>query len=643
MRSRFLLPLILLGVSPVALAGEVGVGVSGGTVLMDALEVLGPNVTVVPSVSYWVDPSVAIEVDVGVISGKTQYFYGEDPFSYFALTPRVNLVGRLFQGERVQPLLSLGAGAFLKSVDDGGVLELPTGDALDVDVLGNAGPGLLVPIGDPENATVNLRADLRWLLNIGSENWQNHGDAFLDWEATAGVYFLFGGPKDSDKDGFADDEERCPDQAEDLDSFEDDDGCPESDNDKDGALDADDKCPIEAEDKDGFEDADGCAEADNDKDGVLDDADQCRDVAGTAVFGGCPDSDSDGLQDSEDECPTAAGAIAAFGCPDKDGDFVPDARDACPDVKANEGSDPSRSDGCATKVFVSDKSLKITETVEFDSGKATIKPVSHALLDEVVRVLGKFPGIKRVQVEGHTDNVGDDAKNMKLSQDRADAVKTYLVSHGVAEGRLVAKGFGETAPIADNKTKEGQAVNRRVAFEILEQDVSDRAKKRLDGMKKTGESAPKAEEPAKTPAAPPTPALEKKAEEPAKATTAPPTPALEKKAEEPAKTPAALPTPALEKKAEEPAKATTAPPTPALEKKAEEPAKATTAPPTPAVEKKAEEPAKAAEPAKAEGTPTAPPAPPVEKKAEEPAKAAEPAKAEGTPTAPPAPPVEKKQ
>ena len=538
MRARYLFPLVLLGLglAPAAHAGEVGVGVSGGAVWMDALEVLDDGWTVAPNASYWFNDTLGAELNLGIIGGNTAVSQGPDPFPYTAFTPRLNLIGRLYPDKRLQPLLAVGAGAFMKDVNDLtrtdgvpcdleiGCLGLPTGQNLDVDLVFAGGPGVVLPLGkDPASSVVNLRADLRWLLNIGGENYMNHGDSFLDWETTAGLWLRFGGTKDSDRDGLADDVDKCPDQPEDVDVFEDDDGCPEADNDNDGVLDAADACPVVKEDMDGFEDSDGCLEDDNDKDGVLDSNDQCPIVAGMAEFSGCPDTDKDGLADASDTCPTEAGPIAAEGCPDKDGDLVPDSRDACPDVKANEGIDPERSDGCPAKVFVSEKRIQITETVQFDTNKATIKPVSHALLDDVVRVLQKYPGIKRLQVEGHTDSVGDDAKNLKLSQDRAASVVRYLTDHGVAADRVVAKGFGETAPIADNATKDGQATNRRVSFEILDQDVSDRAKQRMNQGSDPKlvpvapvEGAAPAPAPGPTDVGTPAPAAEPKKEEPKK-------------------------------------------------------------------------------------------------------------------------------
>lgn len=110
--------------------------------------------------------------------------------------------------------------------------------------------------------------------------------------------------------------------------------------------------------------------------------------------------------------------------------------------------------------------IEIKERIFFDTGQTTIKPESHSLLDEVADVMRAHPEVKRVVVEGHTDNQGGTDLNMQLSQGRAEAVRSYLMGKGVQGDRLVAKGFGESRPIADNKTAEGREANRRVDFVI---------------------------------------------------------------------------------------------------------------------------------------------------------------------------------
>jgi outer membrane protein OmpA-like peptidoglycan-associated protein len=214
---------------------------------------------------------------------------------------------------------------------------------------------------------------------------------------------------------------------------------------------------------------------------------------GSDKTGGCPDTDGDALRDTEDECPAEAGPKAAFGCPDRDADRVPDHRDDCPDEAAALTIDPRKSDGCPSRVYFEESALKITEKILFASNKSTIDKRSFGLLDDIAKVLAKYPGVKKIQVEGHTDSDGKDDANLKLSQDRVDAVVKYLVGKGVAAERLVAKGFGETKPVGDNATKEGKEANRRVEFQILEQDLGPKLQKRVEKMQDAAEQAPKAE------------------------------------------------------------------------------------------------------------------------------------------------------
>ncbi|MCB9780485.1 MAG: OmpA family protein [Alphaproteobacteria bacterium] len=222
-------------------------------------------------------------------------------------------------------------------------------------------------------------------------------------------------PGDADGDGVTDDVDKCLGQPEDIDGDRDDDGCPDVDSDGDGMEDDVDQCPDEPEDLDSFKDGDGCPEPDNDEDGVL---------------------------DADDRCPVQAETV---------NDYMDE--DGCPDVKPQ-------------KVVITKKQIEILEKVKFATGKATIDPASFGVLDEVAQVILDNPD-SRVRVEGHTDNEGDDAFNLKLSQERADSVRAYLIEKGVAPERLDAKGYGETKPIDTNRTDAGRANNRRVEFHIL--------------------------------------------------------------------------------------------------------------------------------------------------------------------------------
>jgi outer membrane protein OmpA-like peptidoglycan-associated protein len=288
-------------------------------------------------------------------------------------------------------------------------------------------------------------------------------------------YRVFGGltwvqvERDQDADGLVDAIDGCPTEPEDVDGFSDDDGCPDPDNDADGLLDAADRCPDQPEDDDGFDDDDGCPDADNDADGLLDGEDRCPDEAGPQATGGCPDRDGDSLVDSVDACPDDPGPAELEGCPDRDADQVPDFRDACPDEPKPPDEDPARSDGCPKTVFVTRDEIVITERVEFETGKAVLRPVSSGILDQVVSLLQDNPFVTLIEVQGHTDNVGSSSYNQKLSEKRAASVVDYLERNGIDRARLEPRGYGETVPLFSNRTPEGRDNNRRVQFKIVEQ------------------------------------------------------------------------------------------------------------------------------------------------------------------------------
>lgn len=202
-------------------------------------------------------------------------------------------------------------------------------------------------------------------------------------------------------------------------------------------------------------------EPDTDGDGVIDKEDKCPQAKGLANLGGCPDSDGDGVTDAMDACPQLAGPAEKQGCPDSDGDGVSDDLDKCPRVP---GVASMR--GCPE---VSEKTRMLFEKaltgIQFETGRSTIKKVSYPILDQVVTVMKENPGYN-LEVNGHTDSQGDDAANLKLSQERAAAVEKYLEDKGVAKDRISSQGYGETVPLADNATAAGRARNRRVEFKV---------------------------------------------------------------------------------------------------------------------------------------------------------------------------------
>lgn len=321
-----------------------------------------------------------------------------------------------------------------------------------------------------------------------------------------GISLTIGAPQttpaeaDFDDDGVKGDDDKCIDEPEDFDGFEDTDGCPEADNDKDGVDDEVDQCPLKPEDKDGIADEDGCPETDADADGVLDEQDKCPTVKGSPASKGCPDGDKDGdmVPDSADKCPDVKGTPENNGCPDtdKDGDTVVDRLDKCPDEKGmaeNQGCPyadgdkdgvadrfdncpvepgPAENQGCPAKVkqlvVITKDKIVIKDKVYFDTGKATIQPRSFGLLEQIANVMKTHADIKLLQVEGHTDSTGSAETNRKLSNDRATSVRDFLVGKGVETSRLKPMGFGPDKPVDTNDTAAGRENNRRVEFNIVE-------------------------------------------------------------------------------------------------------------------------------------------------------------------------------
>jgi uncharacterized repeat protein (TIGR01451 family) len=259
-------------------------------------------------------------------------------------------------------------------------------------------------------------------------------------------------PADADKDGVSDDKDQCAQGPEDLDGFQDEDGCADPDNDGDGLPDTKDRCRDQAESVNGFQDEDGCPDevpVDSDKDGLMDGQDKCptqpEDKDGFQDEDGCqdPDNDKDGVADWEDQCPTQPEVIN--GVKDDDG---------CPD----EGK---------SKVRLEAKRIVILDKVYFATNKDVILPKSFDLLNQVAAILRANPQIELLRVEGHTDNQGKPAKNQNLSERRAARVRAFLIKEGVAAERLESVGYGQMKPVDTNKTAAGRENNRRVEFNIL--------------------------------------------------------------------------------------------------------------------------------------------------------------------------------
>ena len=260
--------------------------------------------------------------------------------------------------------------------------------------------------------------------------------------------------KDKDKDGLIDELDNCPTVAGPLENN----GCPWEDTDGDGVLDKDDSCPNEA----GPKENKGCPWKDTDGDGILDKDDACPNEAGSIENKGCPDTDGDGIIDKEDRCPNEAGSIENKGCPDKDGDKVVDIDDDCPEVAG-----PVTNKGCPEVTEEVQKQLNdYARTILFDTGKSSIKAESTSVMVDIIQILTEYPNAN-FTVEGHTDSVGSEISNQKLSEARANSVRDFLINKGILPNRLTAIGYGEEKPIASNTTNNGRKQNRRVEINLI--------------------------------------------------------------------------------------------------------------------------------------------------------------------------------
>lgn len=262
---------------------------------------------------------------------------------------------------------------------------------------------------------------------------------------------------DTDQDGVIDEKDRCPSVPGSV-KYE---GCPIPDTDGDGLNDEQDQCPTIS----GSTKYQGCPIPDTDGDGWDDEKDQCPNEKGIEKYNGCPapDADKDGVDDDHDKCPDVIGFSRYEGCPipDRDRDGLNDEEDRCPDQPGTV-----LQKGCPEiSVQVQQKLQYAAKNIFFATGSAVLLKKSYTYLDEVVKILKTTPGLRLI-IEGHTDSIGVAQQNQALSEDRAESVKAYILTQGIEEGRITAIGFGQTRPIADNRTITGRAKNRRVELKL---------------------------------------------------------------------------------------------------------------------------------------------------------------------------------
>jgi OOP family OmpA-OmpF porin len=492
MKHRLLLLLIVLLLAVPAAFGDGGqdgdweLGLFTGYAWLDDYDQQGVELPLHPDndllygarLGYFFTPGWSLETSYQQLSTSTCFGGAQPDVDMDVDSVRLNMLYNFMAGSAFRPFVTIGAG--LEATDVSSILN-------EDDFGYNAGGGLRWFLGD----TFGLRLDARYVyVDVGGAV----NDTQSNYEASVGVLWAFGGgaPPDEDGDGVPDRRDKCPGTP--RGAIVDENGCP-LDGDGDGVFDGIDKCPdtpagyaVDASgcsldsDGDGVNDAldkcpdtprgatvdsDGCPK-DSDGDGVFDGIDQCPDTpkGATVDAQGCPkDSDGDGVLDGIDQCPdTPKGAtVDAQGCPkDSDGDGVFDGIDQCPDTRAGA---QVNSVGCEV-LFEEGRDTMVLEDINFEFDSTELTTDSKAILDSVAEALQHFEDAE-VEVAGHTDSRGGESYNLTLSQSRADSVRSYLIDKGVAESRLVAKGHGENAPVADNSTEEGRAKNRRVELKKL--------------------------------------------------------------------------------------------------------------------------------------------------------------------------------
>ncbi|MEO1438127.1 MAG: OmpA family protein, partial [Bacteroidota bacterium] len=382
----------------------------------------------------------------GVFASEDLFAGGELGFTF-----QFNNGGILKEEAFFSPYLFFGGGAYY--------IETLENEVPPMDIQVPAGLGLQFQFG--QYVKFQIQSAFRYSVNHD----------FNSLEHSAGLMFMFGKPRvtraereaakaeeqapdpndeialpDNDGDGIPDANDPCPFKPGTAEM----EGCPDEDG--DGIPDHKDICPQEA----GGDSIDGCPPVqDSDEDGIPDDQDPCPNTAAPDGVSGCPDGDGDGVADQDDFCPEVVGSAFTQGCPDEDNDGSRDSADDCPLLAGSK-----ELNGCPLLLPETIELLEISaKQIEFNSGRSTFRESSFPALETIVRIAAQHPSYQ-IRIEGHTDAIGSESTNQRLSESRAKAVQDYLLEQGIDPDRISYEGFGERFPVALNSSKNGRALNR---------------------------------------------------------------------------------------------------------------------------------------------------------------------------------------
>ena len=404
LRPTLLAALAAGGVAATATVADANVevgGTAGIHVFSEENELGVPDTAMSPSernsalfgarIGVFFNDYIGVEGEFGVIPSESRTLV----FDIWNITYRAHVVVQCMAdkpGTKLIPFVLAGGGGLqVVSSNNQDVI------AKDADAMFHVGVGAKYRVDNGWG----LRADARIMFPPSSKS----NGPTEDFELLLSIYKEFGRKEakkvvpvvddDPDKDGIHGDKDKCPNDPEDKDGFQDEDGCPDPDNDGDGIPDATDKCPNEAEDKDGFQDEDGCPDLDNDGDGIPDAQDKCPNEP----------EDKDGFQD-DDGCPD----------PDNDADGIPDANDKCPNEPETKNGYQDE-DGCPDTIPEKMKAFSgVIQGINFRVNSADLLPASFATLDKAILVLQEFKDVK-LEIQGHTDD-----QPLKASKKFADNV-----------------------------------------------------------------------------------------------------------------------------------------------------------------------------------------------------------------------------